>query len=154
VADPAAATTAAGAAGHGLGKAATANLGGSAQAGAADSQGGEEAVGPDATGAARAGLCQAWEAGQGGDHGRRMDAVAFQALVTAAGGADSIAGYCNDVDAGASTRGHGQGQASPSSVSAPPTTLSPPSSGPPEDPGPPVSTGPGGHGQGGPPTTG
>jgi hypothetical protein len=150
VADQAAATTAAGGAAHGLGKAATANLGGSAQAGAADGQGREEAVGPDATGAARAGLCRAWEAGQGGDHGRRMDAVAFQALATAAGGADSIAGYCKDVTAGA----HGQGQASPPSVSAPPTTVSPPSSGPPADPGPPASTGPGGHGQGGPPTTG
>jgi hypothetical protein len=154
VADQAAATTAAGAAAHGLGKAATANLGGSARAGAADGQGREEAVGPDATGAARAGLCQAWEAGQGGDHGRRMDAVAFQALVAAAGGVGKVAGYCKDVDAGSSAGAHGQGQASPPSVSAPPTTVSPPRSGPPENPGPPASTGPGGHGQGEPPTTG
>ena len=82
-----------------------------------------------------------------------MDAVAFQALVEAAGGADNVAAYCEDVTAGASADAHGQGQASPPSVSAPPTTVSPPSSGPPADPGPPASTGPGGHGQGGPPTT-
>jgi hypothetical protein len=153
VADKAAATTAADAAAHGLGKAAAANLGRSANAGSADGLGRESAVGPDATGAARAGLCRAWEAGQGGDHGRRMDSVAFQALVEAAGGADKVAAYCEDVAAGASAEDHGKGQASPPSVSAPPTTVAPPSSGPPADPGPPASTGPGGHGQGGPPTT-
>jgi hypothetical protein len=152
VADKAAATTA-DAAGHGLGKAAVANTGGTAPAGSTDGQGRESAVGPDASGAARAGLCRAWQAGQGGDHGRRMDSVAFQALVTAAGGADKVAAYCEDVAAGASAEDHGKGQGSPPSVSAPPTTVSPPSSGPPADPGPPASTGPGGHGQGGPPTT-
>jgi hypothetical protein len=149
VADQAAATTAADAAAQGLGKAAVASVGGTAQAGATDAQGRESAVGPDATGAARAGLCQAWQSGQGGDHGRRMESVAFQALATAAGGADNIAGYCKDVTAG----DHGQGKASPPSVSAPPTTASPPGNGPPANPGPPASTGPGGHGQGGPPTT-
>jgi hypothetical protein len=151
-ADQAPATTAADAAAHGLGKAAVTNMGGTAKAGSPDSQGRESAVGPDATGAARAGLCQAWQAGQGDDHGHRMDAVAFQALVDAAGGADSIAGYCEDVTTG-NADAHGQGQASPPSVSAPPTSVSPPSGGPPEDPGPPASTGPGEHGQGGPPTT-
>jgi hypothetical protein len=152
VADKAAATTA-DAAGHGLGKAAVANTGGTAPAGSTDGQGRESAVGPDASGAARAGLCRAWQAGQGGDHGRRMDSVAFQALVTAAGGADKVAAYCEDVAAGASAEDHGKGQGSPPSVSAPPTTVAPPSSGPPADPGPPASTGPGGQGQGGPPTT-
>jgi hypothetical protein len=146
------ATTDADAAAHGLGKAATANLGESAQAGTPDGQGRESAVGPDATAAARAGLCRAWQAGQGGDHGQRMDAVAFQALADAAGGADNIAGYCKDVTTG-NADAHSQGQASPPSVSAPPTSVSPPSSGPPADPGPPASTGPGGNGQGGPPTT-
>jgi hypothetical protein len=153
VADQAPATTGADAAAHGVGKAAAANLGGSANAGSADGQGRESAVGPDATGAARAGLCRAWQAGQGGEHGRRMDAVAFQALVVAAGGADQVAAYCEDVAAGASAEDHGKGQGSPPSVSAPPTSVSPPSSGPPADPGPPASTGAGGHGQGGPPTT-
>jgi hypothetical protein len=152
VADQATATTAADAAAHGLGKAAAANLAGTAQAGSTAGQGREAAVGPDATGAARAGLCRAWQAGQGTDHGRRMDAVAFQALADAAGGADNVAAYCEDVSVGASADARGQGQASPPSVSAPPTSVSPPSSGPPADPGPPDSTG-GGHGQGGPPTT-
>jgi hypothetical protein len=118
----------------------------------ADGQGVESAVGPDATGAARAGLCRAWQAGQGTDQGRRADSVAFQALVAAAGGADKVAAYCDDVAAAAG--GNDRGQASPPSVPAPPTAVSPPSSGPPADPGPPASTGPGGRGQGGPPTTG
>jgi hypothetical protein len=153
VAGQAVTTTGADAAAHGLGKAAAANLGGSAQAGATEGQGRASAVGPDATAAAKAGLCRAWQAGQGGDHGRRMDAVAFQALVDAAGGADKVAAYCQDVAAGSSADAHGQGQTSPPSVSVPPTSVSPPSSGPPADPGSPASTVPGGHGQGGPPTT-
>jgi len=153
VADQAPATTGADAAAHGLGKAAAANLGGSARAGSADGQGQESAAGPDVTGAARAGLCRAWQAGQGADHGRRMDSVAFQALVEAAGGAGQVAAYCQDVTAGASAEDHGKGQGSPPSVSAPPTSVSPPSSGPSTDPGSPASTGPGGHGQGGPSTT-
>jgi hypothetical protein len=146
-ADQATATAAADAAAHGLGEAAATNLGGTAHAGATDGQGREGAVGPDATAAARAGLCRAWQAGQGADHGQRMDAVAFQALVDAAGGADKVAGYCQDVAVGSSPDAHGQGPASPPGVSAPPTSVSPPSSGPP------ASTGPGGHGQGGSPTT-
>jgi hypothetical protein len=142
VAEQATATTGADAAAHGVGEAAAANLGGTAQAGSAAGQGRESAVGPDASAAARAGLCLAWQAGQGSDQGRRMDSVAFQALVEAAGGADNVAAYCQDVTAGAQE----QGQASPPSVSAPSTSVSPPSSGPPADPGPPASTGPGGHG--------
>jgi hypothetical protein len=152
VADQAPATTGADAAAQGLGKAAAANLGGTKQARASDGQGRESAVGPDATAAARVGLCRAWQAGgEGADHGRRMDAVAFQALTEAAGGADNIAAFCEDVAPGASAGANGQRPASPPSVSAPPTSVSPPSSGPPADPGPPASTGPGGHG--GPPTT-
>jgi hypothetical protein len=153
VADQAPATTGADAAAQGLGKAAAANLGGAADAGSADGQGRASAVGPDAAAAARAGLCRAWQAGQGADHGQKAESVAFQALVEAAGGADNIAAYCQDVAAGGSADAHGNSQASPPSVSAPSTSVSPPSSGPPADPGPPASTGPGGHGQGGPPTT-
>jgi hypothetical protein len=155
VTDQTPASTGADAAAHGLGKAAAANLGGTAHAGSTGGQGQASAVGPDATGAARAGLCRAWQAGgEGADNGSRMDAVAFQALVEAAGAADQVAAYCQDVTAGAGSAGdRGQGQASPPSVWAPPTSVSPPSSGPPADPGPPASTGPGGHGQGGPPTT-
>jgi hypothetical protein len=153
VADQAPATTGADAAAQGLGKAAAANLGGSGSAGSADGEGRASAVGPDATAAARAGLCRAWHAGQGADHGRKAESVAFQALVDAAGGADKVAAYCQDVAPRANTGAHGKSQASPPSASAPPTSVSPPSSGPPADPGPPASTGPGGHGQGGPPTT-
>jgi hypothetical protein len=153
VADQASATTGTDAAAHGLGRAAAANLGGAADAGSADGQGRASAVGPDATGTARVGLCRAWQAGPGAHHGRRMDAVAFQALAEAAGGADHIAAYCQDVAPGGSADAHGNSQASPPGVSAPPTSVTPPSSGPPADPGPPASTGPGGHGQGGPPTT-
>ena len=153
VADQATASTGGDAAAQGLGKAAAANLGESANAGSAAGQGRALAAGPDATAAARAGLCRAWQAGQGADHGRRMDAVAFQALAEAAGGADHIAAYCQDVAPGASADANGKGQGSPPSVSTPPTSVTPPSSGPPTDPGPPASTGPGGHGQGGPPTT-
>jgi hypothetical protein len=153
VAEQAPATTGADAAAHGLGKAAAANLGGSANAESTVGQGRASAAGPDAAAAARAGLCRAWQAGQGTDHGQRAESVAFQALVEAAGGADQVAAYCQDVAAGSSARDHEQGQASPPSVSAPPTSVSPPSSGPPSDPGSPASTAPGGHGQGGPPTT-
>jgi hypothetical protein len=153
VADQASATTGADAAARGLGQAAAANLGGAANAGSADGQGRASAVGPDATGTARAGLCRAWQAGQGADHGQKADSVAFQALVRAAGGADKVTAYCEDAAAGSSADAHGTSQASPPSVSAPATSVSPPSSGPPADPGPPASTGPGGHGQGGPPTT-
>lgn len=105
------------------------------------------AVGPDATAAARAGLCRAWQAGNGADNGRRTDSVAFQALAAAAGGDDKVAGYCADVTTG-SGGDHGQGQASPPGGSPPSTRISPPSSGPPPEAGPDD-----GHGQGGPPTT-
>jgi hypothetical protein len=122
-AEQAASTTGAGSAGHGLGKAAVADLD-----------------------KATHGLCQAWQAGEGTDQGARMDSVAFQALAAAAGGSDNIAGYCADVTVGRAGD-QGQGQGAPPSGSPPSTTPSPPSSGPPPD------AGPGGHGQGGPPTT-
>ena len=96
---------------------------------------GDHATGPDASGAARHGLCQAWLAGQGDEQGKRADSTAFQALAAAAGGADQVSAYCQ-AESDASSA-HGQ----PSGKPAPPTT------GPPEDPG-------HGHGQGGPPTTG
>jgi hypothetical protein len=105
----------------------------------------EAATGPDAAGAAKVGLCRAWLAGQG-DHGRRADSVAFQALAAAAGGADKIAAYCKDAAPG-SADAQGPGSNSPPRGSAP-STVSPPSSGPPAD------AGSGGQGQGGPPTTG
>ena len=109
VADKAAATTA-DAAGHGLGKAAVANTGGTAPAGSTDGQGRESAVGPDASGAARAGLCRAWQAGQGGDHGRRMDSVAFQALVTPPAGPTRSPPTARTSPPAQALRTHGKGQ--------------------------------------------
>jgi hypothetical protein len=187
VADQARSMTGAGAASHGLGEAAVADLDGAAKQGLcrawqagqgaeggrrADSAalralavaaGGADniatycsdvtatgkqgaATGPDASDAARAGLCQAWQAGQGADNGRRAESVAFQALAAAAGGVDKIAAFCQTTAAGGAGT-HAPGS-SPTSVSAPSTPVSPPNSGPPADPG----SG-GQQGQGGPPTT-
>jgi hypothetical protein len=69
---------------------ASATTGGNPTSGTA----GDHATGPDASGPARHGLCQAWSAGQGDVNGRRMDATAFEALVAAAGGADQVAVFC------------------------------------------------------------
>jgi hypothetical protein len=80
-ADQAAATTGAGVAGHDVGAAAVAVL----------------------DGAAKGGLCQAWQAGQGTDHGRRGESPAFRALAVAAGGTDNVAAYCKDAAAGGTT---------------------------------------------------
>jgi hypothetical protein len=102
----------------------------------------DHVAGPDASGAAKHGLCQAWNAGQGDDHGRRADAPAFQALAVAAGGADQVAAYCQDELGAAATHG-GRPGAPPGSA---PVRTSPPTTGPPQDPGQ-------GNGQGGPPTT-
>ena len=40
------------------------------------------------------GLCRAWAAGQGGEHGKKLDATAFDRLATAAGGAAKVSAYC------------------------------------------------------------
>ena len=74
----------------------------------------DHATGPDASGAARHGLCQAWLAGQGDEHGKRADSTAFQALAAAAGGADQVPAYCQaDADASAT---HGQRPTAPPST--------------------------------------
>ena len=102
----------------------------------------DHATGPDASGPARHGLCQAWLAGQGDANGRRVDAPAFQALAAAAGGASQVAAYCQ-ADASSSAT-HGQRPAAPPGSGH--VKPSPPTTGPPTSPG-------NGHGQGGPPTT-
>ena len=125
---------------------ATAKVHGSNAAAAINSSGpdtsSDHVAGPDASGAAKHGLCQAWNAGQGDDNGRRADAPAFRALAVAAGGADQIAAYCQD-DLGAAATHGGRPAAPPGSA---PVRTSPPTTGPPRDPGQ-------GNGQGGPPTT-
>jgi hypothetical protein len=90
----------------------------------------DHVAGPDASAAAKHGLCQAWNAGQGDDHGKRADAPAFQALAAAAGGADQIAAYCEAEPGAAAT--HGRRPATP--PGGPPVRTSP-ATGPPEDPG-------------------
>jgi hypothetical protein len=132
--------------GHAQGDAATMLHGPEAAAatnGSARDKPTDQAAGPDASEAARHGLCRAWSAGQGDDHGKRADSPAFQALAAAAGGADQVSAYCQ-ADLGTSTTHGQQRPAAPPSSS--PKRSSPPSSGPLEHPGQ-------GHGQGGPPTT-
>jgi hypothetical protein len=140
-AKPASPRTPDGQVGHAQGEAATLihrPEGAGAADGSTSDKPSDHATGPDASGTARHGLCQAWLAGQGDEHGKREDSTAFQALAAAAGGADQVPAYCQaDADESAA---HGQ----PSGKPAPPTT------GPPEDPG----HGHGQGGQGGPPTTG
>jgi hypothetical protein len=123
--------------GHAQGEAATLIKGPERAAAAKSSTSdkpGDHATGPDASGAARHGLCQAWLAGQGDEHGKREDSTAFQALAAAAGGADRVPAYCQ-ADASASAA-HGRPPADPPARPSPPTT------GPPDDPG-------NGHGHGG-----
>jgi len=67
------------------------------------------AKGPDASGAARDGLCRAWLAGKGDQNGERTDSPAFTALAKAAGGADKVAAYCKTSTSG----GQGQGGGPP-----------------------------------------
>jgi hypothetical protein len=80
-------------------------------------QGDHSPKGPDATGAAKDGLCRAWQAGQGGEHGAKNDATAFKALAAAAGGSDKIAAYCKDTTA---SKGHSGGAAG---NGTPPSTI-------------------------------
>jgi hypothetical protein len=68
-------------------------------------------TGPDATGPAKQGLCQAWMSGEGGENGKKDDSTAFKALAAAAGGADKVADFCKDV-----TPGESHAQSSPSST--------------------------------------
>jgi hypothetical protein len=73
------------------------------------------ARGPDATGSARNGLCQAWQSGQGGTNGKREDSTAFQALAAAAGGADKVDAYCQTAT---TTAGKGHAGNGPDATSA------------------------------------
>lgn len=74
-------------------------------------------TGPDATGAAKDGLCRAWQSGQGGENGGKADSTAFKALADAAGGSDNIAAYCKD-----SLENHGR-QGGGASKNVPPSTV-------------------------------
>jgi hypothetical protein len=43
------------------------------------------------------GLCHAYTAGAGAEHGKALDSPAFTVLITTAGGEDKVAGYCADL---------------------------------------------------------
>jgi hypothetical protein len=43
------------------------------------------------------GLCRAYTAGAGSEHGKALDSPAFTVLITAAGGKDQVPGYCADL---------------------------------------------------------
>lgn len=71
--------------------------------------------GPDATAAAKFGLCTAYFAGQATTNGDKARATAFRALAAAAGGADKIAEFCKDASPGkpGSTDDTGSGRPPP-----------------------------------------
>jgi hypothetical protein len=43
------------------------------------------------------GLCHAWLAGAGAEHGKARSNPAFSVLVSTAGGSDAVAGYCTEL---------------------------------------------------------
>jgi hypothetical protein len=80
---------------------ATAGSGGTGPGGSASTVGpgprsGPAAAGP-AAGPALDGLCQAFLEGKGGDHGGKLDAVAFKELAAAAGGDDRVKVFCEEL---------------------------------------------------------
>jgi len=82
----------------------TAGSGGTGSGGSASTAGrgprtGTAAAGPAAV-PALDGLCKAFQEGNGVDQGGKLDATAFEALVAAAGGADEVAAFCEDLLAG------------------------------------------------------
>jgi hypothetical protein len=63
------------------------------------------------------GLCHAYEAGAGADHGKALESPAFTALITAAGAKDKVDGFCTTLLAaspgnGAGPSGHPTGEPS------------------------------------------
>jgi len=81
-----------------VGTAGTARAGpGGSLAGAGPSQRpGSAAAGPAAEPALDR-LCRAFQEGNGGQQGGKLDATAFKALATAAGGSDKVAAFCQDL---------------------------------------------------------
>jgi hypothetical protein len=92
-----------------------------------------------APGPALEGLCKAYAAGNGAAQGGKLDATAFKALATAAGGEDKVATFCEDLLPG------DQKLKEPKETK---DTKQPKEPGKPEQPGP---SGTGGQGQGSPP---
>ena len=95
------------------------------------------------------GLCTAYLAGAGADHGKALESPAFSVLITAAGGKDNVDGYCANLGAkapgsegdGASSGAHPTGPptAHPGSTEHPTDEPSHPTSAPTSHPGTPTS---------------
>jgi hypothetical protein len=111
---------------------------GSQPGGTAGPRPGSTGAGP-AAGPALEGLCEAYASGNGGTQGEKLDATAFKALATAAGGEDKVAAFCEDLLPG------DQKLKEPKEAK---DTKQPKEPGQPEQPGAP---GTGGQGQGSPP---
>jgi hypothetical protein len=87
---------------------------GRAGQGAVPTGGGSGLTGPGSTANPDLpGLCRAYVAGQGDEQGKKLDAAAFEALARAAGGADKIAAWCQETNAGG-PGGAGSGRQEPS----------------------------------------
>jgi hypothetical protein len=91
-----------------------------------------------APGPALEGLCNAYAVGNGAAQGGKLDATAFKALATAAGGEDKVATFCEDLLPG------------DQKLKEPKDTKQPKEPGKPEQPSP---SGTGGQGQGSPPAS-
>jgi hypothetical protein len=65
------------------------------------------------------GLCNAYTAGAGSTHGKAPDNPAFEALATAAGGADKVDAYCAELLAGQRGQGHATDTAAPTTTTDP-----------------------------------
>ena len=59
------------------------------------------------------GLCHAYTAGAGSDHGKALDSPAFQALLTAAGGKANVDGFCAKLLATAAAHPDGESSGHP-----------------------------------------
>ncbi|HTI23451.1 MAG TPA: hypothetical protein VL652_20820 [Kutzneria sp.] len=87
------------------------------------------------------GLCNAFTAGAGSDHGKALDNPAFSALITAAGGRDQVDAYC----AGLLGSKQGKGQVTPTTTTTKEKDHGGQGHGPPSthpEPGPDHPTGP------------
>jgi hypothetical protein len=56
------------------------------------------------------GLCRAYTAGAGSEHGKALENPAFNALITAAGGKDKVDGYCTRLLAASPSASHPGGK--------------------------------------------
>jgi hypothetical protein len=101
---------------------------------------GAEKAGSAAPSPSLVGLCRAYAADAGDNPGKALENPAFQALITAAGSKDDVAGYCDDVLAGQEAAGTTSGGAPTARPSKAPAER--PSAGPDDHPTGPPATAP------------